>query len=34
LISAYFQIRVNFKWRDAFDKESLFSGKRILGKFI
>ncbi|XP_063423145.1 programmed cell death 6-interacting protein-like isoform X1 [Mytilus trossulus] len=24
------QIRVNFKWRDAFDKESLFSGKRIL----
>ncbi|KAK3106570.1 hypothetical protein FSP39_022711 [Pinctada imbricata] len=24
------QIRVTFKWRDAFDKESLFSGKRIL----
>ncbi|XP_064594708.1 programmed cell death 6-interacting protein-like isoform X2 [Liolophura sinensis] len=24
------QIRVQFKWRDAFDKESLFSGKRTL----
>ncbi|XP_048781055.2 programmed cell death 6-interacting protein-like isoform X3 [Ostrea edulis] len=25
------QIRVNFKWRNAFDKESLFGGKQILG---
>ncbi|XP_078334645.1 programmed cell death 6-interacting protein-like isoform X3 [Crassostrea virginica] len=25
------QVRVNFKWRNAFDKESLFGGKQILG---
>jgi len=24
------QIRISFKWQDAFDKESLFSGKRVL----
>lgn len=28
----FFQIRVNFKWRNAFDKESLFGGKQILGE--
>ena len=25
-----FQVRISFKWQDAFDKESLFSGKRTL----
>ena len=28
-----FQVRINFKWQDAFDKESLFGGKKILCKF-
>lgn len=30
----FFQIRVNFKWRNAFDKESLFGGKQILGECV
>ena len=27
-------IRIDFKWQDAFDKESFFSGKRTLSKSL
>ena len=27
------QIRISFKWQDAFDKETFFGGKKTLSKF-
>ena len=33
-IAFFLQIRIQFKWQDAFDRESFFGGKRTLSKYF